>query len=425
MTRARFSSVLAWGIGVLGLASLLSGFVASIFLEPSPRVRSSGNNSFSRSALGHHAFVELLRRSGMRVRVSRYDSGDRAGRGSLLLLLEPDASRSQLRDMMSGLACALVVLPKRYGYGAGYAPEYSSSDEGGEDGDDGEQSPEFREGWLRYSDLVDIAEPQRLLRALGSFGQVVRWDQPVQLRHAGRDVILDEPQLIRSPTVEPIISAKEGTLFGVTYSSYGSTVGILSDPDLIQNHGIGDGENAPIVLSILRTLMGNRESVVIDETLHGFEIEPNLWRALGRFPLVLALMQALLFVLVLIWIASRRLGVPRREKPELEPGRMALIHSSADLLLQGGYSRSALRRYLDNEERRVASMRRLARSASKKARRKALLELESRNPPSVSLAEIAERIENFEQEDPRDRTPLLEAARAIHTWRMEMLHGAH
>src|SRR5262249_56525747 len=81
-------------------------------------VASSGPDAFSRSALGHRAFLDLARGRGIPVLVSRHDSARRAGTGGVLVLAEPRLESDQsprARRMEAILAAAhtvLLVLPK-------------------------------------------------------------------------------------------------------------------------------------------------------------------------------------------------------------------------------------------------------------------------------------------------------------------------
>jgi len=109
--------VVAWLAGV-ATVSLALGLVLLVIQPGGGEVSSSAADSFSRSALGHRAFVELLRANGVPVLVSRYASADRAGLSALLLVAEPhldatDPGRARrLAAMSRGVRTTLLVLPK-------------------------------------------------------------------------------------------------------------------------------------------------------------------------------------------------------------------------------------------------------------------------------------------------------------------------
>ena len=88
MTRQTFDSKqLRWLLGLSAGSMLLC--LVLLAWSPDLAANSSVNaDSFSRSAIGHHAFVQLLEDLEVPLLVSRHSSGRRAREG-LLLLLEP------------------------------------------------------------------------------------------------------------------------------------------------------------------------------------------------------------------------------------------------------------------------------------------------------------------------------------------------
>ena len=75
---------------VIGLGAFLAGTYLQVFDDGSGEPWTTDANSFSRSAIGHRAFVATLRQLGIPVEVSRFRTLDRVGDNNLLLLLEPD-----------------------------------------------------------------------------------------------------------------------------------------------------------------------------------------------------------------------------------------------------------------------------------------------------------------------------------------------
>ena len=68
----------------LAAAGFLGAFGDALYEPPS-----AAPDSFSRSAVGHRAAVELLRALGWQVLASRHRTADRAGEGAIVALLEP------------------------------------------------------------------------------------------------------------------------------------------------------------------------------------------------------------------------------------------------------------------------------------------------------------------------------------------------
>lgn len=77
--------------------------------------RPNGANSHSLSAIGHMAFVELLREQGISVIVSRNESASKARNDSLLIVAEPLPQHIESRGQLPRADRTLAVLPKWYG----------------------------------------------------------------------------------------------------------------------------------------------------------------------------------------------------------------------------------------------------------------------------------------------------------------------
>ncbi|MHC4164252.1 MAG: DUF4350 domain-containing protein, partial [Planctomycetota bacterium] len=284
-----------WLLAVGGL-SLLSAVFWGLFGADVVGVSSARADSFSRSALGHHALVELLRELEIPVVVSRFDSGHRAGRAALLVLAEPQLGDSSTRDAdalrrtVAAAGGALLVLPKWRGV----------------------DDPE-RPGWIAEASLRPAEEPNEFLDIVGvEDARVVRPAATTDWRTELVDGApsLSAPQLLlRAGSVTGLVHCSEGILFGRVEMHVGSLY-VLSDPDVLANHGLGRGLNAALAARMLEIARSEQQAVVIDETFHGHVQEPSVHRALFDFPLLLSTLQALLTLLVLLWSGMGRFGAP-------------------------------------------------------------------------------------------------------------------
>src|SRR5262249_19925555 len=122
---------------------------------------------------------------------------------------------------------------------------------------------------------------------------------------------------------------------------------VLSDPDILSNHGLGEGDNARLALEVLEHARESWRSVVVDETLHGFERIPSLWGELFAFPLLPAGVQGAVALLLLVWSGLGRFGRPGAGPAGLAPGKGVLIENTALLLRSAGHSAYSLGRYFD------------------------------------------------------------------------------
>src|SRR5258708_9431895 len=101
------------------IAAAVLTFAASLFFMGRGDDSKSGGDSigpstFSRSAIGHAGFAEVLRTIGMPVVKSQYNSREKLGEGGLLVIAEPGTTLGLL-DRVGPLLdakTALLVLPK-------------------------------------------------------------------------------------------------------------------------------------------------------------------------------------------------------------------------------------------------------------------------------------------------------------------------
>jgi hypothetical protein len=196
---------------------------------------------------------------------------------------------------------------------------------------------------------------------------------------------------------------------------------VLADPDPIANHGLGRGDAPLLVAALMDRLGPGAATVVLDETLHGHELQPSLARELLRFPLVLATAQALLALALLAWAALVRFGRPRPAPPPLAAGKEVLLDRTAALLLAGGSPRDAVRAYLAAAKEQLAQRLRppgseepnadwLARTARARGRADALAALEAAVAAQAAGRGAADAAVRIAQE--------------IHRFREYMTHGA-
>ncbi|MBI5849861.1 MAG: hypothetical protein HZB39_02305 [Planctomycetes bacterium] len=394
MNGERTTRVVTLAFAIAGGASLVLGFLLAVFGERIEPSSSSGADSFSRSALGHRLFVELLRERGFHVVAGRWDSAALANRsGAPLLVLEPDLDPDRVKALLDAADVALLVLPKRTG-----------------------DTARGRRGVLASSELLPLDRPQRILEAVLPDAVLSRGTATIT-----KDVA--DLQTITSPALEPILAAAGATLCGRLWRDDDRELVVLADPDLLATHGLVTGGNAALALGVVASLERSGRKLVVDETCHGHAVEPRIWSALGRYPLVLALVQTLAALAVLLWTASRRLGAPQPVAPALAPGRLTLVATTADLLLTTNRSGPVLLRYLRNAERDVAKAHALPGDDDDE-RRAALARIEVRRRPSTPFDDVAQAVEAALHEPRRQPLRLVAAARAVHRWRTEMLHGA-
>jgi len=409
-----FSRRTATWLVAVSAVSLASAILLAIFGDVVHTAQSAGADSFSRSAIGHRGLVELLRGLDLPVLVSEHDTASKLPDDATLVVLEPlvveQGTRSgALADMIAASSRALVVLPKWYG----------------------EDDPTNPSRLVRVA-LVPDEEIEPILRALGiGDGRLVRRPRggpvPLEGDALGLDPLppadLVGPQLIQSELIEPVLWTGAGVLVGEVEIG-DATVWVLSDPDLLSNHGLGRGDNAVLALSLVLALRGERGALVIDETLHGFRSEPSIWRVLFEFPLVLATIQVLLAVALLLWAATGRFGRPAPPAPPVAPGKEFLIENTAALLRFGGHAGFALRRYLATSVQEVARALHAPPGLDLTGTARWLDRVAEGRGLALRLAELEREVGEAGKARGERARRMVDTARRIHRWRQEMTHGS-
>lgn len=390
-------------------AAVVTSFLATLAfwisgvgeVQPPP----AGSDAFSVSALGHRGVVELLRSRDVPVVVSQQASLSRVGPGGLLIVAEPDTGtamrRSLLDDFATSSSTTLVVLPKWIG-------------EARHDGS----------GWVQSVKFLRLRDVEEVLELLDCPGDVLRFNESAELSwfDSERRVSLPRPQLMGalSGGLKPLVSSPDGVLLAARDTDEGGRLLVLSDPDLLANHGLYVGDNAFVAVDLVGRLLEPGSVVIVDETLHGFATKPRPWSALLRFPLVLIVFQALVVLVILIWSAMGRFGAALREVPALEAGKRVLVENTSDLLLGSGHSGAVVRRYLEHTERRTAEAFHLPVDLSRAERGERLAQIGEQRATGPQLPDLVEGLSRSKHHGPAE---LLRIARKIHRWNQEMIHG--
>jgi len=379
-------------LAVICGASLLAALIVGALSHELSEDTSDGGDAFSRSAIGHHALVRWLRTSGVDVVVSRDRSASKSGPAAPLVVAEPTlltagrVSREgipltvglveMLREAESHHAPIVVVLPKW----------------------EGTPMPDHY-GWIGGAALrpeADVAEVlEAVVRIAVSADEIVRPAKPGTWSSVlGRRLVptLDTAQLMHpSPELEPLVWCEQGILIA---RATDRSIYVLSDPDLLNNSGLGRGDNALVADDLFLSELGHPPSLtvmgaspprhpsdsahgapllrpndsgtsspeerssmtlVLDETLHGFGRPPSLWADLLRFPLLLVTLHLVGLTALVLWATMLRFGKALRVRPRLAPGKQALVESTAELLDAGGHEVESLAHYFRMSVRQAAA----------------------------------------------------------------------
>lgn len=398
--------VVAVLIGI-GLLSFTAAAMVGIYADPQTE-GTSGANAYSYSAIGHKAWTGMLEELGVPVVLSRAESADKAYyNDGLLVLAQPDSSGEGLAalDQIGDTDRVLVVLPKWDGW------------------------PGFENRrWIENLSLRDREDVQGVLEAIDADATLVRSEEDQQLRAVAWDILptVERPQLIRSETISPIVHSDAGVLLG-EYGRGDTTIWVLSDPDVINNAGIDEGDNAEFAIAMIAAQLPAGSSVIFDETIHGFALSPDLWQALLSFPLNLAVLQGLFAAAVVVWAAAGRFGAPLPPRPRLQAGKEVLIANTASLFEYAGRLADILRRYREATLRDLAQHLHIPRELARKPDDSGLIhwlnQVGDARGTTQRYSEVNHAVASVLNGPGNSVPALLRAAAQLHRWKQEMIYG--
>lgn len=330
MNRSLSPTLLITIIGLLGGAALLWFFLQT---GQQTKISSTGPGAKSRSAIGYAGIVDVLRQLGVPVEASTESTGIASG-GGLVVIGEPNddaiyADEGPLKQLLLAPKL-LIVLPK-----------WSGST------------------WTAWDSWIDTAysrsfyDADKLLKRVSDTGDVRRVEKvdnwTVNLL-GRRPVFKHEVQLIKdSSRILPIIAANEGILLGEIRQP-GQTIWVLSDPDVISNHGLGErGEgNAILAVEMFKRLRGNESKIVFAESMHRLAAKPERPAiAMFQFPLYIVTAMGAMAIILLLWATYGRFGTALKPPPELASGKQGLVDNVARLMDYAGHHKVMIVRYVE------------------------------------------------------------------------------
>jgi len=366
---------------------------------------STGASTFSRSAIGHAGIAEVLNRLGISVVKSRYNSLEKLSDGSVLVIAEPQPARQSEEEIRNLLKAdtILLVLPKWAGL------------------------PSQRtDGWLRDVRERFTGDAQWALRLVAPRGEVVRetGDVTWTTNALGLAPNLASPaQLMRGPGLRAIIGGDRGMLVG-EISERNRTIWVLSDPDVISNHGLAREGNAALAVAMIKRLRSGDGSVVFDETVHGYLAKPSSpFMLLFRFPFVVATLQGLIAVGLLLWATMARFGAPQSAPPPLSAGRGSLLQNMAKLIEFTGHQPVMVARYVQETVRDVARQLHAPRALAGEGLIAWLQRVGGARGVAVDCGGLMQRADELGSARRRDPSSLVRLARDTHRWKGEILDG--
>lgn len=372
-------------------------FIAMLVLGAyAPDLRSGhngGSHALSNAATGFSGLVRLADETGRRPVIVRSQSDFK---NENLAVITPDHGSADLNKILEtrGSRATLIVLPKWL-----TIPDPKNN------------------GWVRVLALLPATDPGRTLdpaipliitRSRGHGEALVSSAiaAPPDLHFLAPAVV----QTMSGKGLQPLITTAQGQV--VLAKLDRGNLYVLSEPDLINNHGMGDERQAKAALALLDYLnsTGN-DGILFDVTANGLGHSKSPLRLAFDAPFLAVTLTIFAAMLLAAWQALIRFGPVQRRERAIAFGKAALVDNSAALIRKAGREAHLGSRYVDLIRERVLSLFHLPARLDPEALDARLEGLNAHR----SFASAAEAASNA-----RSREELLDAAQSLNQWLEEV-----
>jgi hypothetical protein len=408
MKTGPFSSKAVKWIAISCSVSLVVGLVLMMSAPTPGGDKAWRAGTYSRSAIGHSAFFQILKRLDIPVLASGNKTGQRADADSIVVIMAPSAKLVQehpeeFEKILDTRARALIVV----------LPKWMSV-----------KDP-TKKGWIKKAAALPTADVNRVLKALKLQGKVKRisakpnawtWHRP------WTDAVpaLAHAQIIASSSLTPILSSSQGQFVGLSKTENGTPLVVVSDPDIFSTWALENGRNAELAVNVVNRFRPKGGTVVFDEVFHGFKVERSFWRELFEVPVIFITISVLLLVFAFLLYGLRRFGSPQEAQSPFSSDKAFLINNTADLLRFGRHSGTVLESYFKNVVQNVAKALN-APSKLDAAQRIIWLQNVSRIRKTNDSIEILYSEVFGAKNEQRQQQRNLKLALRIYQWRKEMI----
>lgn len=356
-----------------------------------------GAHALSRSAVGFAGLVRLLRAEGVDVAIDRDGPARRDPSWGLLIVTPEETSTpSDVFNFTTAKGPTLVVLPK---WETGPDP--------------------MNPAWVKSAGLVDanavnVLIGDRVTAKISRRGDTA----PMQLKSVGP---APGPILATGPIAQLQTIAAEGMVTLLTDPSGAavlirtadSRLYILSDPDLLNTHGLRDLATARTASSLIGAMRRGDGPVVFDVSLNGFKHSPSLLKLAFQPPFLGATLCLVGAALLMGLHAANRFGAPVRAARALALGKRALAENSAGLIRMAKREPHMAGGYLDLNRHVVA--RALGAGRLSGWELDAYLDRLGERTQAGGITALTEQAKAV-----KDRDGLTRFAQRLYQWRVEM-----
>jgi hypothetical protein len=417
--RSGFVPAVVVGLALTGFIAFVAYVVLSAYEADFRNGNDGRAHALSKSAIGFAGVVQLLGEMDRPALVARGDiTGDYDDEGLMVLTLPPGVPAEALWNLPTTRTYdgpVLAILPKWVTVPTTRPGWVRKIDVGGinaeralGDPDDTEEEPdgERRAGRKDTIKLVHAegAAPNRL-----TFVEEGR--APLKLQTGEIDRF---QSFAAAPGWTPlVVDNRQRMVLGYRSLADGQMLYALSEPDLLNNHGLADLASARAGLAILAEVEA-AGPVYFDVTLNGLERSRSALKLILEPPFLPATLCVLAAALLMIWHAAFRFGEPARDQRAFAFGKQALADNQAGLIRMAGREPRMARRYADLTRKIVAAAIGAPKDADA-AVIDAALDRQAGKRTHDRLSELRARAEYA-----KDNTEMMNIAERLYRWRLEM-----
>jgi hypothetical protein len=380
-------------ITVIGALAFIAMLVLGAYAPDLRSGKNGGTHALSNGATGLSGLVRLEEATGRNPVIVR--SKDQL-QSEDLTVITPDHGWTDLGEILEqrGARATLVVLPK---WQTVADPQ--------------------RPGWVRVSGPLPAMDPARTLAPGTPFGitrektggeplRTVAPAAPAELRFFAPRIL----QTLSNKDMEPLIVNARGAI--VLGKIRNSQMYVLADPDLVNNHGLGDERQARAALALLDFVNStDATSVQFDVIANGLGRSRSPLKLAFDAPFLAVTLTIFVAMLLAAWQALVRFGPVRRRERAIAFGKAALVDNSAALVRKARREAHLGSRYVEVIRERAVALFRIPAPLDAQTLDARLEELNAHRSFAHAAAATA---------GARSRDELLGAAQSLHQWLEEV-----
>lgn len=380
-------------ITLVGAVAFVAMLVLGAYAPDLRSGRNGGSHALSNAATGFSGLVRLAQDTGRNPVIVRALADLK---NEDLAVVTPQDATADLGKILEtrGPRATLVILPK---WLTAADPNHA--------------------GWVRVHGLDYVQDPQGVLAPdvrlkiarYRGHGDPLRNVDPT-IPQAVHFIAPAVVQTLSGESIHPVITTAAGA---VVLGRVGSrNLYVLSDPDLLDNHGMGSEVQARSALALLDFLNStDADGILFDVTANGLGRSPSPLKLAFDPPFLSVTLIIFAAVLLAAWQAIARFGPVRRPERAIAFGKAALVANSAALVRKAGREAHFGGRYVEVIRDRAIALFRLRANLDPETLAARLQALN----PNRSFASLADAAAHAQSRD-----ELLRAAQSLNEWLKEV-----